>query len=93
MTEETAVMKALKNEQARLETMKIINSSENLTPKEIYCLTMSPKTQKMKDAILSGSTPTSLYVQPDVRSTEAYCADNSCLQVQKLHHYDILLVC
>ena len=31
--------------------MKIINSSENLTPKEIYLLTMSPKTQKMKDAI------------------------------------------
>ena len=31
--------------------MKIINSSGNLTPKEIYCLTMSPKTQKMKDAI------------------------------------------
>ena len=31
--------------------MKIINSSENLTPKEIYSLTMSPKTQKMKDAI------------------------------------------
>ena len=31
--------------------MKIINSSENLTPKEIYNLTMSPKTQKMKDAI------------------------------------------
>lgn len=31
--------------------MKIINSSENLTPKEIYSLTMSPKTQKMKNAI------------------------------------------
>lgn len=31
--------------------MKIINSSENLTPKEIYNLTMSPKTQKMKDFI------------------------------------------
>ena len=31
--------------------MKIINSSENLTPKEIYSLTMSPKTQKMKDAL------------------------------------------
>lgn len=31
--------------------MKIIDSSENLTPKEIYNLTMSPKTQKMKDAI------------------------------------------
>ena len=35
----------------RKKTMKIINSSENLTPKEIYSLTMSPKTQKMKDAI------------------------------------------
>lgn len=31
--------------------MKIIDSSENLTPKEIYNLTMSPKTGKMKDAI------------------------------------------
>ena len=31
--------------------MKITHSSENLTPKEIYNLTMSPKTQKMKDAI------------------------------------------
>ena len=31
--------------------MKIINSSENLSPKQIYNLTMSPKTQKMKDAI------------------------------------------
>ena len=31
--------------------MKIINSSENLTPKEIYFLTMSPKTRKMKEAI------------------------------------------
>ena len=31
--------------------MKIIESSANLTPKEIYNLTMSPKTQKMKDAI------------------------------------------
>lgn len=33
--------------------MKIINSSANLTPKEIYSLTMSPKTKKMKDAISS----------------------------------------
>lgn len=32
-------------------TMKIVNSSANLTPKEIYSLTMSPKTQKMKDVI------------------------------------------
>lgn len=31
--------------------MKIIDSSENLTPKEIYSLTMSPKTRKMRDAI------------------------------------------
>ena len=31
--------------------MKITDSSENLTPKEIYSLTMSPKTKKMKDAI------------------------------------------
>lgn len=31
--------------------MKLINSSGNLTPKEIYNLTKSPKTQKMKDAI------------------------------------------
>lgn len=31
--------------------MKIIESSANLTPKEIYNLTMSPKTFKMKDAI------------------------------------------
>ena len=31
--------------------MKITHSSENLAPKEIYSLTMSPKTQKMKDAI------------------------------------------
>lgn len=31
--------------------MKIVNSSANLTPKEIYSLTMSPKSQKMKDAI------------------------------------------
>ena len=31
--------------------MKIVRSSENLTPKEIYSLTMSPKIQKMKDAI------------------------------------------
>ena len=31
--------------------MKIINSSENLTSKEIYNLTMSPKTKKMKEAV------------------------------------------
>lgn len=31
--------------------MKIVDSSENLTPKEIYSLTMSPKYRKMKDAI------------------------------------------
>lgn len=31
--------------------MKIINSSANITPKEIYSLTMSPKSRKMKDAI------------------------------------------
>ena len=31
--------------------MKIINSSENLTPKEIYKLTMYPMTQSMKDAV------------------------------------------
>lgn len=31
--------------------MKITYSSGNLTPKEIYSLTMSPKTQKMKNVI------------------------------------------
>lgn len=31
--------------------MKIIHSSDNLTPKEIYNLVMSPKTRKMKDAV------------------------------------------
>lgn len=31
--------------------MKLINSSENLSPKEIYNLTKSPKTRKMKDAV------------------------------------------
>lgn len=31
--------------------MEIISSSENLTPKQIYNLTMSPKTQKMKNAV------------------------------------------
>lgn len=31
--------------------MKIINSSENLTPKEIYSLTSSPKIRRMKDSI------------------------------------------
>ena len=31
--------------------MKIIETSANLTPKEIYNLTMSPKTQKMRDVI------------------------------------------
>lgn len=31
--------------------MKIIEASKNLTPKEIYNLTMSPATQKMKSVI------------------------------------------
>lgn len=31
--------------------MKIIEASKNLTPKEIYNLTMSPTTQKMKSLI------------------------------------------
>lgn len=31
--------------------MKIIEASKNLTPKEIYFLTMSPNTQKMKSVI------------------------------------------
>lgn len=31
--------------------MKIVEASKNLTPKEIYNLTMSPATQKMKSVI------------------------------------------
>lgn len=49
MTEETAVMKALKNEQARLETMKIINKIREMGGEKTiltlagYMLTATPE--------------------------------------------------
>ena len=56
MTEETAVMKALKNEQARLETMKIINKIREMGGEKTiltlagYMLTATPSNDNPKPA-------------------------------------------